>query len=345
MKQSLCKILFSLLLVATMLSGCKKSEFKVKVELPASVEQTYTLLYYASDSQKGWLTEGVLQVHGGKGEYTGATILPTLVYVFNGGNEPATIFYAEKGDNISVAGDSKDPASWKFKGNKITEQLSDWQTANRTVLASRDSKKINGAVKKYVASNSDNPVAAIILQSYFTRIGNSDEFSRLMSSLKGDAADSKWTNLVSRNDLMGNTVSKGGLPQKILLKSIPSGCDTISTGKVPALLYFSSSEAESYREDIMQLRDLCKAYGDSSKRVIANISFDTDSVRRSFMVRSDSLPKAIQAWMPLGISDPTAVAMGVSSVPCCIVIDSKRNVIYKGTDVKSAANAFKAISS
>ncbi len=331
---------FLLGLLLTVLSGCVKNEFKVEVELEDGVEGHFTFMYYASDPEKGWLVEEVVLPDKGKLEFTGKTRFPTLVYVFTRGHQSEGIFYAERGDRLTVSKGGSQPNFWQIKGNSLSEGLSEWRIANKEALAA-GGKKINEAVARYVEKNRENPVAALLLLLYYERGADEPGFRRLWDSLEGKAASGEWTRLAGRLDVE-TSGSFPTMPKQILLNSMEHGLDTIRPGRVPILLYFASNGVDGRAEDIKRLRQLTRDWGDSSKRIIAEIGLDPDSGSRSWPVRRDSLKTVIHAWMPLGLSDSIPISLGVGSIPRFVVIDRKGKAVYNGRHREAAAGRFEA---
>lgn len=329
-------LIFGLLLLA---GGCVKNEFTVEFSLPAKCERACILLYYASDSQKGWIVETAAAVHGGKAEVKGATRNPTLVYLLDGMGQPMVIFYAERGDKIKVESSDENPLKWHIGGNKINDALSDWRISNLSALESGDYAKVNTAVAKYVKENSDNPVSTLLLLCYYNRRFDEAGFDALWKQLKGEAKEGKWIELPGRADVIEEH-QQSKMPKSIVLNTL-SGNKTVSMGRVPVLLYFSKSDIISYQEDIRMLRALSREYSDSAQRVICNISFEPDSLAHAYTARNDSLSKAVNAWMPLGISDNLAKNFGVGAIPYFIVVDAKGKKVYAGAEINDAFQSFK----
>lgn len=336
-------------LLSVLISGCVKNQFTVEFSLDPQASQTYKTLYYASDSKKGWIVEGVLQVEQGKGKMVLPTRNPTIVYVFTGSNIPATFFYAERGDKVTISGKGVNPLDWDFSGNKINEGLSKWRKDNRGLLdnimmpsGNKTFEKLNSAVAKYVAANPDNPVSTILLLEYYDRRGDEEGFRKCWAKLKGDAAKGKWREVVSRNDMIDEP-GKQELPKEIILNTVGTGCDTIKIGGVPVLLNFSKSSISNYRETAKKIRELSVESDDSSSRIIANILLEPDSILRWQNARNDSLVNVVEGWAPLGLSDSQVKVLGISRLPQTLVIDSLGKVVYRGDDLKKAADEFKKL--
>lgn len=343
---------FLLLLCALFVSlgpvGCVKNEFKVAFEVGNDVNRTYTLLYYASDKAKGWIVENVVNLQKGQGETLMRTVNPTLVYLFESGQRtPRAVFYAGRGDGIRITGKSSDPTEWNITGNKLTDALSEWRLANlktiREATAPGGADALNKAVGRFVEENPDNPVSTILMLCYFDRRADEALFARLWKRLKGDAAEAKWKELSSRTDIMADAVPVDKLPARVVLNTVSTGCDTIVTGRVPALLYFTKNNVSTHMDDIDTLRALTRQFADSSLRVIADISFEPDSSTRWYSARTDTLRGAVRGWMPLGVSDGQAKALGVARVPYLIVVDRGGKIIYRGDKMQEAAAKFRTL--
>lgn len=335
-----------LFLMALLIVSCVRNQFTVEFNLPQSVNQTYRTLYYASDSKKGWVLEGIMQTDNGKGTMQMATRNPTIVYIFSNAKYPVTFFYAERGDKIVVTGEGANPATWNFDGNKINEELSEWRKSNKSILINRQpgnaksTLAVNEAVRKYVDAHPDNPVSTILLLEYFDRRADEDGFVHCLSKLKGDAADGKWREIVSRNDMLMDPGSND-FPKEIILNTVGTGCDTVRFGRVPVLLNFSRSMVQNYRENTRELRRIARESGDSSSRIIANILLEPDSMQRWQNARYDSLRNVVEGWAPLGLSDTQISQLGVRRLPFMIVVDRQGKVVYRGDDLGKASEEFK----
>ena len=340
MTQSLRKFLGFLPLWALMLltlASCVKNEFRVEFKLPAGVNESYTMLYYVSDSEKGWLYDQVAVVQQGKCQMKGMTRNPTLIYVFQGAQEPGVVIYAERGDKIEITGDSSSPASWTVSGNDINATLSTWRAENRNALSAHDNKKVNEAVAKYVKTHPDDPVSAILLEVYYDRSLDTAGFESLFKSLKGEASDVRWMELISRSDLLGGFEPLKQTAAPLILRTAGNGADTIGFNEQPALLYFQYNNYDARKDDVSKMKELLKERTDSGKPQIVSVSLENDSSSWRYQARMDSLKGAVVAWMPLAFADPAAVALGVEKAPCYIVVGKKGKILYRGTSPDDAA--------
>lgn len=335
------RISFLLLALLLLLTGCVKNEFHIEVALPDSVT-TCTFLYYASDKKQGWLVEKSEHLQKGKVDFLGKTRNPSLVWIFAGGQQPA-VAYVERGDRLSLKGKSPDALEWDVRGNDITDRLTDWRLENLKALRSPDHGQLNAAVEKYVKKNPDDPVSSLLLQIYFYRDENGPLFASLWKSLEGDAADPEWVQLVARSDMISGAPVDVASVKSVALTTYPLGCDTLTFSRRPALIYVTRPEAPSYTGDILLLKELLRQYPDSSRRIIAEINVQSDSIGRIRKIDSDTLRGAVRAWMPLGLSDPAAVALGVRSIPAAVVVGPDGKIRYNGSDLRRARDEFKKV--
>ena len=339
-----------LLFLTVILSSCSKNEFDVKFELTPSADGTYRAIYYASDPKKGWIVENGVNIQQGKAHLTGMVYNPCIVYLCRTSNAAQGLYlYVERGDDFTISGDGSDPAAWHVDGNKLTRQLDEWRAENRDVIVKARSGReadiapLCRAVDSFVTSHPDDPAAAIILMAYYDRGYDPGRFSALMKSLRDDAADRKWIDMMARNDMPADEPAIPAIPKSLVFATVATGCDTITPGHLPTLLYFGKASLQPYRDDIAKLRQLSRSSGDSASRIIANVSFEPDSMTRWHSVNVDSLQASVQAWVPLGLSDSQIKQLGVRRIPYLIVIDRKAKAIYSGTDTDRAIETFRSL--
>lgn len=339
-----------LLFLTVILSSCSKNEFDIKFELNPSADGTYRAIYYASDPKKGWIVENVVNIQQGKAHLTGMVYNPCIVYLCRTSNAAQGLYlYVERGDDFTISGDGSDPAAWHVDGNKLTRQLDEWRAENRDVIVKArsgreaDIASLCRAVDSFVTSHPDDPAAAIILMAYYDRGYDPGRFSALMKSLRDDAADRKWIDMMARNDMPADEPAIPAIPKSLVFATVATGCDTITPGHLPTLLYFGKASLQPYRDDIAKLRQLSRSSGDSASRIIANVSFEPDSMTRWHSVNVDSLQASVQAWVPLGLSDSQIKQLGVRRIPYLIVIDRKAKAIYSGTDTDRAIETFRSL--
>ena len=335
------------ILTALMLTGCKP-EFNIKFELASNVDTNCKIVYYASSKKQGLIMEPVANIMQGKGSLTARTKYPTIVYLFQASSPtPSAIFYAKRGDKFKITGDSPNPADWDIKGNAISEEWSKWRLENKQAVA-MGGDALNEAIAKYVKLHPDSKLSAALLILQYSRRDDEKGFLQLFKSLKpGATSDKEFMAALAVADMPSGELTPGA-DLKTLALSNPSGdADTLrfNSGK-PALLIFRDSKSpDNLQAETDSLRFLIRAYPDSATRIIARISFDADSMTWIRTAQGDSLRNIFRGWMPFGVADSAAMAIGVRTVPFYVVADGKGKRLYGGTNLVTAIREFRKTAS
>ncbi len=336
-------------LLALMLGGCVKNEFEVDFEFPKDHIGNYLMAYYAWDSRGGRWIEHTASIQEGVAGARCITRLPTLVYVSDA-SQPGNniIIYAERGDKIKVTGDGRDMASWSVKGNKLSERWSQWR--NTSYAKKNDTKAFEKSIEEYVKKNPKDKLSAILLLTEWNRQENPEGFVKLWNMIDKETRNPQLMEMCGVNDLLGvffTTNADGNLEyakntkvKKLVLRSRDNGTDTLNFNK-PSLMYFYTENNSARRETADSLKAITKAYPDSSKRILADIYMESDSMTWINAIRRDSLKGVVRAWQPRGISEGDMVKMGITRLPWFIVKDKGAKETYAGDDLKEAISAFR----
>lgn len=338
-------------LMALMLGGCVKNEFKVDFEFPRDHIGNYLMVYYAWDSRGGRWVEHTASIQEGKATIDGITRLPTLVYVSDASRpDKSIIIYAERGDKIKVSGAGADMAGWTVTGNKLSERWSEWR---KTAYPKKsDRKAFEKSIEDYVGNNPKDELSAILLLTEWNRRENPEGFVRLWNKIDKDARGQRLIDMCGVTDLLGVefiTAADGRLEyakdskmKSLPLRSRDNGLDTLKFNR-PSMLYFYGENNTARRETADSLKALLKAYPDSAKRVMADIYMDSDSITWVNAIRRDSLKTMVRAWQPRGIAEASMVKMGVTRLPWYVVKDKDASEMYAGDDLKEALDAFRKL--
>lgn len=342
----------SLLIIVCLLPSCTKNEFKIEFNLSTPEPANYLITYYAWDSRRGMWIETTAVLQDGKAIVDGVTRHPTLVYFqsLSSGGNPVPL-YVERGETLKITGESADPYRWKVTGDKISEQWAEWRSANAQALG-QGGQSAAKCSEQYVAAHPDSRLSALILLTEFNRRENPDLFLRLWNSLSDDARDPDMIKMTGTPDLLGMALEvkadgKLGYSTDEKIRALPlrtydNGFDTLDLYKTKAaILYFSESGSAARTEVIDTLKALSKAYPDSADRIIADIYTESDSTVWLSSTRRDSLTKAVRGWLPRGLADPVAPAVGVPRLPWLIVYSKGAKRQYSGPDLEEAAKAFR----
>lgn len=333
-----------IILLAIAATGCTKNEFTIDFALPENVSLNVTASYYATGRHTGLQTEAVAPISHGKGLLKGMTRQPVLLYLTSGSAKQATVVYVERGSKIKATGNSNKMETWKFGGNKINEQWSEWRNTYAADIASGDSRKINNDVAKYVYANPSNPLSTLLLLTSFSRKDDEGLFRTLWFKLQGEARDAKWINLVSRADQPTVELIQPGKLISMVMRSATKGVDTIRTASANASLFFFWTGGLSERKNyIDSLKKLVREYPDSSSRIIADVFMDADSMMWRSPMRTDSLTKVNRLWAPAGMADRQLMMLEVRQSPFFIVFSKDGNQRYRGSDISDAFKEFRSL--
>lgn len=324
------------------LFGCGKPQFSLDFSLTEDVRENYDVTYYAADHKGGLTVQAVASVRDGKCELTGATKEPTLVSISTHGASVPLIVYARKGDKILISGEGRNPLGWKTEGNEINEKLTAWRLANLATLESNEPDSINRAVKDYAELNNSDPVATIIILSYYDRGADPGGYASLMASLRGPAREDVWLRVAARADQQFHGYAFPAKFQSLLMRSLGEWADTLKAdGRNRVMLLFWQTGYAEKKDMVDSIKTLKEVYPDSV-RIIADLCLDVDSATWRSAIRRDSLDFIKRFWVPEGLADPTIRKFQVAGLPYFIVFDSLGNQIYRGDNLGRAMKAYRA---
>lgn len=335
------RYIFFILLVC--LLACTKNEFTLEFDLDKGVTNNFNVNYYATDKSGGKTIQAVASVREGKCILTGVTRFPTLVYISYRNRGIPLVVYADRGDKILISGSGDNPIDWNTEGGIYNAQLSEWRKSSPETLLEANPDSVNSLVSRYVENNSENPVALIILHSYFDRKINERAYQKLMASLHGEAKNTSWLKLTSRSDQLYHSYSYPARLESMVMRSDRKITDTLSIDKKnPVMLLFWHNGYPDRNALVDSLKNVTKSLPDSVI-LIADICADSDSVTWKSNIRRDSLEKVKRFWLPMGLNDPTAIKLHVTSSPYYIVFDKEGVQSYRGTDISMAIDEYKAL--
>lgn len=334
---------YILIIIAAMLTACSGKHFTIEFSLPADMDDHFTTICYASDKRGGMTLESVAVISKGKGSLKVPSVKPALLYLYAGSGIPIVI-YAERGDNIKVAGNDKNPYSWTVGGNEINEELSAWRNSNASTLRKNIPDSTNLAVARFIMSNPESSISPLLLLTAFSRHDDETLFRRLWLGLPDREQARKWARLVARADIPDGHAPVPGRIISLAFRSLTNGTDTIHPDSVKAtLLFFWNNGLEDRRPTFDSIKALAREFPDSASRTIADICLDPDSLGWRSPLRSDSLTKVTRMWVPAGMADRKIMRLGVTSSPFYIVVSPDGHQRYRGDNRDKAFKAFRSL--
>lgn len=348
------KLTLAIVSLLVFLTGCTKKQFVVDFALDSNVDGNYRMLFYASDSKQGFWMETMAPVEHGKFSYTAPAVNPTLVYILDSSTKrPSAVFYAEKGDKITISGSGNNPLAWKISGNSVSENWTAWRLDNMSRLEKGNPETINRCVKDYVERNPDNRLSPLLLLTMFDRRVAPSEFERLWNNLPAKSRSDKVLRLVASAELTSSSPFKlsddnslnlpSGVVKPFRLHSLQNGVDTVNTSLNPTIILFWHSQDNTRHESVAELRRLSHEFPDSASRNIVDISLDADSLTWTGSCTRDSLLKTVRGWIPQGEASKLALQLGVASTPTFVVLAPGGKVRYSGLDIADATDNFRKL--
>lgn len=334
-------IVFAFLLV---LVGCTKNEFTLNFNLSEDVSDNYDVAYFAADAEGGYLVQTAASVMKGQAFLKGVTISPTLIYIVNRRSKVPLVIYADKGEKITIEGESSDPLEWKVEGNEINATLSAWREENADELKKDDSSVINKDIEDFVSENPDSPAGLILLETYFDKRLDYFRYMSLLQHYSGMYHKEQWLGRMPEVENMGAPLAYPASIQSMVMRASHGGTDTIMFSRhTPGFLMFWQNDIKNKKALIDSLRKLVKEFPDSTKRYIADINLDHDSTTWRSAIKKDTLSKELRLWAPAGLADEAVMKLRVGGVPYFIVLDSAGHQTYRGIEVEEAMNEFRTL--
>lgn len=331
------KISWILLLFTCILSSCNNPEFTIEGELKNAGTQNLRFIYYSSDEEGGKIIETLVPVVNDKFQFKGETEQPTVIWIFGPNRQLLTPIYVESSDKININGSYTDPYNWKSDGNELEERWSQWRNKHAKLLKADEKDSLNSAIEKYIKAHSDDKVSALSMLCFYNSYDNQPSFDKHWKMLKPEAYSDGIANAViaSQNHIISQAMQQKVLP--IQLYAFADSMATLNPNKAKAtLLYFWRKQEERHDSCIINLKEIYKQYSDSNKLQIADINFDTDTVKWRRQVRLDSITDWNSYWAIGAEMNLSLRRLEVARTPYIILIDSAGNQLYRGGKFEEA---------
>lgn len=323
--------------------SCGKNEFSLNFNLAEDVTDNFNVTYYANDLKGGLTIQAVASVREGKCELEGVTREPTLIYITARRSKFPLVVYVKRGNKIEITGEGKDPLAWEIREGDINDELTEWRQTNLEILKANDSDSVNNVVREFVESHNEDPVATILMLTYYNRKDDQRGYADLMASLRGKAREESWLRLMGRSDQLYHSYSYPARLESMVMRSVKDGADTLSAdGKNPLFLLFWQTGGSERKIIVDSIKVLKKEIPDSSI-LIADVCLDVDSSSWRSAIRRDSLDDIKRFWVPTSLADPTVMKLKVTGIPYYIVFDSDGYQSYRGNDLEAAMKDYRGL--
>lgn len=295
---------------------------------------------------KGLGSKGVEMVYYNKG-YRKVTFHPvdnkvrlkgdspdlTMVDLFTLDGDLIFTCVAKNGEELEVKMTLDDPASLRIKGNKPSEQYSEFLSANSDVLNSRSPHDINALLTEEISAHPDRISSTMLLITRFYTPGYEMLADSLLNVLAVEARPAGLSR--SYSSMVGEQVSATARGD-VKPITIHSGRDTIakftpSFQSYGLLAFVSARKPDSITSKLRALYDDM-----ASKRFkLLEISLQTDSLTWRTAISGDNA-KWMQAWVPGGSGAQQIRNLAIPRTPYFIVTDSTGSQIYRGSSISMA---------
>ena len=320
-----------LCMIALLLLGaCTKNEFTVSVAQSEGFSPVdLQLVYYASDKEKGWMmTQDIPASLFGQNPVRCITRKPAVVFVYSSSGRLLTVFYAERGDKITLRCQN---SLWSATGNDLTDDLARWQRQHSNILLADASTDINKAVAAYVRQHPDEKLSALLLYVYVNAAKDPVQYSELEKLLKGDAEDEDLKRA------LGRLPDNGAVAEKVPAITLRSRGDSVTTirpsdaNATIFLFWYNSDKRSSAMRELRQ-----KLRGKSNFRLV-DVNMQADTMNWGMALAGDSIKPAACLWAPGAEQNSALKDLALPSPDCLLTTDRSGKLLYAGSDPAKAA--------
>lgn len=317
-------------MAAIMLAACgDDTQFRVTGDVQGLGTRTIYMLYVADGAVH---REGQPAIDG-KFDLKGASADYTIVELFGASHNLIGRALVKNGQTVNCKLDIDNPYTAQLKGNKPSEQWSEWIRQNAGTLESGSRDGVNRLVADYVIDHRDNILSsALLLTEYYAPNNESQAdslFALISPSARPDRLVDDYRILLAYN----NNAQINVKLRPFSLYSYGDSMEYYAPGKASyTLLYFASRD---HRRDTI-VKAVQPVYDSVSRKRLkvldVSLAVDTAAWRNE---RPDSL-KWTRVWTPGGVASQTFDQLDIPRVPYYIVADSTGTQVYRGTSVTTA---------
>lgn len=323
---------FALSIICMILLAACSAGDSFKIEGLVEGQPNVELRVVYTDDNGNFVQTVLMSDEKGRFSMSGNAFEKGIVEIYSRDNGLVALLVAENGDKIQV---KIRPATREVeaRGNKGSEQIAEWLTANKEAIAAHDYDAVNKAVLKFTGDNPDSEAGPALLLTMFSTRGNET------------LADSIATRFVEREllstqmntylDQLRNQVSAAAETRLRSMKFRNLKDSLVNWDAYKArvsLLAFERHPHEILRDTLMSLhRDI------NRKRLeLIEVSLTADSAAWKRMFEGDSARWA-RVWTPGMAGAPAWEQIRPPYTPFYVVADSTGKVLYRGADIVAAA--------
>lgn len=326
-------LLWAIILLMLTVTACGSDDtFTVRATVEGLGTQNVRVYYRNGDRVISHPTMAL----DGKFSFSGVAKNPVLVDIYTSSRTLIGSVVVKNGDNLEVNMKINEPATFVIKGNKISEELTRFNTQNSEIINNRDFAAINKAVAEYVKRNPDNPAAYYVMLTLFTPVLDNELADSLMGFLnpagapRHDIVEAFTSTLISPADTLKALSS---------LRFYNMSVDSITTLTFPGhkgllLAMIGDETPGAPRDSVTQyFNRLEKRLGSNVNIVEISLLDDTAASHRKV---GNVKVSYVRGWMPAGLASPALEQVRPAQIPWFIVTDTLGNVTYSGNIFQDA---------
>ena len=316
-------VIFLCILSMCVVSCGDDTEFRVRGEVKGLGTRMISMMYVADGSiqmASAAAIDGKFDLRGDSKEYT-------VVEFFTGSNQLVGRLLAKNGDTFHCKFDMENPENIEVRGNKPSEQWSEFVKANGEMLKSGTPEMVDRLIAGYVTTHPDNIVSSLLMLTSYNSVDHESQADSLFSVIEPSARPEKLVEayrlLLSEN----NTAALNAKVRAFTIHSLGDSMERFSPSRASySLLCFSDAGIARNKERVA----LQRAFDCYPRRrfKLLDVSLAPDTVTWK-AAAVDSLDWT-QVWVPGSVCNSTFAALGIPRLPYYILSDSVGNQIYRG---------------
>lgn len=321
------------------LASCGHSDsFRIKGTVDDGASLNIRLVYYAD----GAVRTGLTAATDGKFEFEGNSPQVAAVEVYDNDYRILARFLAKNGQDINLKINRANPFLSRADGNDENRLLTQFLNENADSLA-RSTIVRNRLIGGFVGSNPSSQASALLLATEFDASGERGkaEADSLLSLLTPEALALDiaipFADLSSRKtdeDLHAKIFSVG-------YRTHGLAYDSLDIRRRPLSFITFSDDAHGRTSVVDALRE-ASSLGHGI--AILDLSLDADTIVWIRAIRNDSATWT-QGWLPGAISNKSASALAVPSLPYFIIADSAGSQLWRGSSPDTALEQLRSLNS
>ena len=319
------KMVAVVLCVAATVAGCTSDHFTIEGTLADAGTQNVRIVFATDD---GFDTEWVT-MKDGRFTYTGSSVEPVVVYVFNQQKKLIVHALVQNGDDIEFEGTLAAPYATRVRGTDANEEWSDFIVKHGDDFANSNFSATDAAIAEFIAANPSNVVSTLLLMCDYSDLTDKKKVDGLLSKIEIESRPESVMRTFYAMQSMRTELTASDRMSVMTLWSDRDSMEFIRPYyNTMSIYYFWNPDDKSRKNDFSILKDFGKEL-DSKRLQIVDIDLDSDTLRWKSIVRSDSASWR-RFWAVGGVTNTYLNKLSLGATPYYILTDSTGRMLYHG---------------